>query len=154
MSASPMIKKILAPSDGSEAALRAARYAAEIARCTGAEVTVLNAVEASGVTQFVTAAIPHNVIAGEATRHTATHVIDDAKKPFQEAGIAGIHAKSIEGPAAEVILEEARSGGYDLIAMGSRGIGATLAQRLVLGMGSVAERVLGAAPCPVLIVRE
>lgn len=147
------IRKILLAADGSEISLKAARYASEIARCTHAEVTVLNAVEASGVTQFVTAALPHGTTAREEARHTATHVIDDARKPFLEDDVV-VHTKIIEGPASEVILDEARDGGYDLIAMGSRGAGASLTQRLMLGMGSVAQRVLGSAPCPVLIVRE
>ncbi len=149
-----LIRKILVASDGSEISLKAARYAAEIAACTNAEVVILTAAEATAVTQFVTSAIPHGGSAQEEMRHTATHVIEDTRKPFLEADVRQVHTKIIEGPASEVILDEAKAGSYDLIAMGSRGAGAGLTQRLILGMGSVAQRVLSSAPCPVLIVRE
>jgi nucleotide-binding universal stress UspA family protein len=46
-------------------------------------------------------------------------------------------------------VQEAKSGDYDLIVMGSRGL--TDVQGLI--MGSDAHRVLSAAHCPVLITR-
>jgi len=52
-------------------------------------------------------------------------------------------------PAAEIV-EYARTNGVDLIVMGTHGRGA-IAHLL---MGSVAERVVRTAPCPVLTVRN
>ncbi|MEW6268718.1 MAG: universal stress protein [Thermodesulfobacteriota bacterium] len=54
-----------------------------------------------------------------------------------------------EGHPAEVIVEEAKGLGVDLIAMGTHGRSGV--ERLWIG--STAERVLPAAPCPVLTVR-
>jgi nucleotide-binding universal stress UspA family protein len=54
------------------------------------------------------------------------------------------------GYPAAVIEEEARSRGADLVALGT--CGRSGLSRLLLG--SVAERVLHHAPCPVLTVRH
>jgi nucleotide-binding universal stress UspA family protein len=63
----------------------------------------------------------------------------------------GIHveAKLVEGYPVAAILEEARVGEADLVAMGTQGTRGL--ERLVLG--SVAERVVQRAPCPVLTAR-
>jgi nucleotide-binding universal stress UspA family protein len=52
------------------------------------------------------------------------------------------------GDPARALLEQAAAA--DLLAVGSRGLGAV---RRVL-LGSVSEKVLQHAPCPVLVVRE
>lgn len=52
------------------------------------------------------------------------------------------------GDPASAIVERARRGSHDLVVMGTHG--RTGAERLVIG--SVAERVVRLAPCPVLVV--
>lgn len=64
------------------------------------------------------------------------------------SGIAVEHRLEYGGPAA-VILEVAQEIGADLIVMGTHG--RTGLRRLL--MGSVAERIVRTAPCPVLAVR-
>ena len=54
-----------------------------------------------------------------------------------------------EGIPKDVIVEEAREWGADLIVLGSHGYG--FVKRLVLG--SVAAAVVAAAPCSVQVVR-
>ena len=146
-----LIRKILVATDGSELAMRAARFAAEIAECTSAEVTILNAAEVSGLTEFVA----YSIEAGKKLsqqRETGEDIVERTRKPFLDTGVP-THTKVIEGYAAEVILSEAEDGKYDLIVMGSRGAGMGLIRRVVFGLGSVAERVIANAPCPVLVVR-
>jgi nucleotide-binding universal stress UspA family protein len=60
-----------------------------------------------------------------------------------------ISTKLMKGRPADEIVEEAREGNFDLIVMGSRGVGG-ISQLL---LGSVSDRVADHAPCPVLIVR-
>jgi nucleotide-binding universal stress UspA family protein len=56
----------------------------------------------------------------------------------------------ILGEPAEAIVERARTGGYDLIVMGTHGRKGM--QRLLLG--SVAEKVVRRSACPVLTVHR
>jgi len=69
-----------------------------------------------------------------------------------QASLQGIDAAGIvrEGDAAEAILNLARTENVDLITLGSHGKSGL--KRLL--MGSVAERVLGNSPCPVLVVKK
>lgn len=73
-----------------------------------------------------------------------------------ETALARVHAAGLEGeaevdsgPVAELLVERAAERGDDLIAIGTRGLSGL--RHLLLG--SVAERVLRTAPCPVLAVR-
>lgn len=61
-----------------------------------------------------------------------------------------ISSEIIQGPSAQVIVEEAERWGADLIVMGSRGLGAW--NRLMLG--SVSSAVVHHAKCSVEIVRR
>ncbi|MHB0913647.1 MAG: universal stress protein [Armatimonadota bacterium] len=148
-----MIQKILVPTDGSESSIRAARYAAEIASCVKATVVILNAAEISGITQFVTYSVLATGNLNHEMREAGESAVDRTKQPFLEADVP-VRSKILEGFASEVILTEAQEGEYDLIVMGSRGAGAGLVRRVVFGLGSVAERVVASAPCPVLVVRD
>jgi nucleotide-binding universal stress UspA family protein len=61
-----------------------------------------------------------------------------------------VTTRVVIGSPAPCIAEEAATTGSDLIVMGTHGRGGVA--HFVLG--SVAERVLRTAPCPVLTVRE
>jgi nucleotide-binding universal stress UspA family protein len=104
-------------------------------------------------TEFVTYAVGGGSGGKEQLWQAGTAIVETTKKIFLQANVP-VQTKIIEGPAPEVILREASDGGYDLIAMGSRGIGTGVVQRTVFGLGSVAERVTSNASCPVLVVRE
>jgi nucleotide-binding universal stress UspA family protein len=147
------IRKILLPTDGSAASIRAAELAAEIAGCTGAEVVIINVAYVSGTTQFLTYSVLGSKDLPQELRETGEEVIARTKIPFLTANIP-IHTKIIEGYASEAILQEARDGRYDMIVMGSRGAHAGIMRRVVFGLGSVAEKVVRNAPCPVLVARE
>jgi nucleotide-binding universal stress UspA family protein len=55
----------------------------------------------------------------------------------------------LEGPPADAILRVAEARNVDLIVMGARGLG-SLGSLL---LGSVSQKVLAHATCPVMIVR-
>ncbi|MEP0807537.1 MAG: universal stress protein [Chloroflexota bacterium] len=139
-----MFERILLAVDGSEHAVRAAKVAADLARCMKAELRVL----------VVYAPIPPYL--GEPNLQQAINArLDEAQAILQRAvetvgEIPGeIHTELIEGDAAETIIEVAKTRNSDLIVMGSRGLG-----RLAgLLLGSTSQKVLSHAPCPVLIVR-
>lgn len=80
---------------------------------------------------------------------------DTAEKVFKPlrtfCGKQGLNASFVSkvGPAAEIIAEMAKKGGYDLLVLGSHGHG-TLGN---LVMGSVATKVLANCSTPALLIR-
>jgi nucleotide-binding universal stress UspA family protein len=67
----------------------------------------------------------------------------------QRAGMTRVQTHVRQGPCAAEICDFAREGAFDLIVMGTHGRKGL--NRVLLG--SVAERVLRGAPCPVLTLR-
>ncbi len=80
---------------------------------------------------------------------------DSAEKVFKPlrtfCGKQGLNASFVSkvGPAAEIIAEMAKKGGYDLLVLGSHGH-STLGN---LVMGSVATKVLANCSAPALLIR-
>lgn len=70
------------------------------------------------------------------------------KKKLDAAGI-GCQTRVLVGPVAETIVKHARAKGFDLIYIGTRGMGA-LGQAL---LGSTATKVLHISETPVLLVK-
>jgi nucleotide-binding universal stress UspA family protein len=149
-----MVKKILVPVDGSDTAGKALKYAADLAKQTGAIVTLLSVIDSSTyVTRSIPAvAAPAHVIETieDYLRQAAAVYIDAAKKLCRGKKVM---AKSVirSGHPVEEILKEAKSSGVDLIVMGSHGrsaLGATL-------LGSVTFGVIHRdTTFPVLVVRR
>ncbi len=70
-------------------------------------------------------------------------------REIEAMGVSRVDSTVLNGSAAIEIVDHAQKGGYDLIVMGThgrRGLSHLL-------MGSVAERVLRTAHCPVLTVK-
>ncbi len=137
-------KKILLAYDGSPHSQTALQMAINIAQCSRAEIQVVYAydkVPAYLGEPNLQAVINKVVITSE----------EIAQKVVEQIEAAGITASAnvLEGPAAEAILKVADSEPFDLIVMGSRGLGEL--QGLLLG--SVSDRVMHHAKIPVLIVR-
>ena len=81
-------------------------------------------------------------------REAAEAKLAEWREKVSAAGIA-VNAKATPEPPSEAIPENAKELGADLIVMGTRGLSGL--KHVMLG--SVAERTLRAAPCPVLTVR-
>jgi nucleotide-binding universal stress UspA family protein len=145
------IKNILVATDFGEASDSALRYGRELAGCFGATLHVLNVVENFYVTTF--GAETYAAIVPEMQREleTAAHKqIDELLIDSDGSGPPTRPVVMTSGSPAYAIVDYARENGIDLIVMGTHGRGA-LAH---LMMGSVAERVVRIAPCPVLTVRH
>jgi nucleotide-binding universal stress UspA family protein len=147
-----LIRKILVPTDGSDASVSAARYAAEIAACESAQVVLLNVAETSALTQFVGYSVRGGRHPAIGLREVGESVLGKTGQAFLAADIP-VRTKIIEGFAPETIIREAEDGNYDLIVMGSHGAQGGALRRVLFGLGSVAESVVSNAPCPVLLVR-
>lgn len=137
------LKKILVAVDGSEPALRAVRLAAVLARATGATLTFAYALRPV----IAPMEVPANVSTSwyDAERGHARQLLATAAR---EAGMPA-DALILDGSPAEIIAEEANTGGHDLVVIGSRGRNA--AARVLLG--SVSDRLVHICAKPVLVTR-
>lgn len=140
-----MFGKILLAVDGSEHALQAARYAGDLARQANSEKLRI-VVAFDTIPPYLGEPNLQSVI--NARLEEARNILSAAE---QEVGsIPGeVHTELIEGSAAEAILTVARTRESDVIVMGARGLGRIATAVL----GSVSQKVVAHAPCPVLIVR-
>jgi nucleotide-binding universal stress UspA family protein len=145
------IHNILVATDFGEASDSALCYGRELAGRFGATLHVLHVAENVYVTTF--GAETYAAIVPEIQQE----IEKAARKRLDEALIDSDHsgppAKAIvttSSSPAYAIVDYAREHGIDLIIMGTHGRGA-LAH---LVMGSVAERVVRLASCPVLTVRN
>jgi universal stress protein A len=144
------ISRILVPVDFGPHSNRAMHYAAELATQFGARVELLHVVEdpfVSGAwsSEVYMPSMPELLV--ELTAKARLRLGD--LKATLPAALAA-EAAVVVGHPRETIPDHARDGRFDLIVMGTHGRSGL--SHLVLG--SVAERVLRNAPCPVLIVRE
>jgi nucleotide-binding universal stress UspA family protein len=144
-----MITNALVATDGSESALRGARYAAYLATNLSCKVTLLHVVEFppipyyfGGVTEEERGRFENEV------RESGRSILRLTQKPLADAGIS-VNLELREGRPADVICACAVEGQFDLIIVGNRGRG--MVGRVL--MGSVSNEVVQAATCPVLVVR-
>jgi nucleotide-binding universal stress UspA family protein len=149
-----MISKILVPIDGSKVSQKAAKYAVELAKQTGASLTLLSVIDK----RFL---IEQAVSASASPTHVKESIEDYLKQSAQSATDAiaklckryRIQYRAVirTGHPVEEIVNEAKRSKADVIVMASHGKGALKAAVL----GSVTYGVIHKdAKIPVLIVRR
>jgi universal stress protein A len=143
------IRRILHPSDFSSASRVAFTKAIEAAKSNRASLLLVH-VMMTPVTMVGDGYISPRAW-DDLQRSVRTHSQRQLNKLIARARKAGVRATSLllEGAPAERIVRAAKSRRADLIVMGTHGRSG-LAK---LFLGSVAERVVATAPCPVLTVR-
>jgi nucleotide-binding universal stress UspA family protein len=137
-----LFRTILHPTDFSRPAEEAFQLAASLARDHGARLVVLH----------VTPAAAEFSSATEEVRACKDHLWDEfyrLEKIDPRIREVRLECKFVEGDPVDEILRVAKDIDCDLIVMGTEG--RTGLGRLL--MGSVAEKVLRRAPCPVLTVK-
>jgi nucleotide-binding universal stress UspA family protein len=144
----PEVRRILCPTDFSEFSQRAFAHATALAHWYGARLTLLYVSPVMPAVGGFPPLVSSVALEPLSHRHTAGDLRAFAA-PAAAAGVAADVAVRDGSPGSQ-ILEEARESGADLIVMGTHGRGGF--ERLVLG--SVAEKVLRKAPCPVLTVSK
>jgi len=142
------LKKILVPIDFSPPSKNAFKYAVRFAEEFGGELTLLHVLEPQSMTGFM--AIP------EGAGFIESDIVAAGKNLRSLAG--SVRNTRIERPRWKVrgglpsheIVEVAKEMDVDLIVIATHGY--TGWKHFCIG--STAERVVRAAPCPVLVVRE
>ena len=141
-------KTILVPHDFGTGSEHALTYAVDLAKALGAELVVMHADEIPVI------GFPDGALL--ATPELATRVLEGAntglKKAVAAHASAGVAVRSMvkQGPTWQTIIETATEIGAGMIVMGTHGRHG-LPRAL---LGSVAEKVVRAAHCPVLTVHS
>lgn len=144
------LKRILIPIDFSERSRAAFRYAAQLARATGAELDLLHVVPSptrvrAAVDAYLGRPIPHtpeSVIAG------ARAELEWFLRTVDSSGVT-VNVHVLAGDTASMICAQATEQPNDLIVLGTQDrIGLTSL------LGSTAKSVMSCSPCPVVTLRE
>jgi nucleotide-binding universal stress UspA family protein len=142
------VRTVLCPVDFSDASREALHFAADLARQYDAELHLLHVYQVPGY------AFPEGVVvAGPEVMSSFLDEIDRSlgrwRLEAEERGAASVECTSLPGSAAAEIIRYAKKHDVDLIVVGTHGRGG-FAHVL---LGSVAEKVVRKAACPVLTVR-
>ncbi|TLX81922.1 MAG: universal stress protein [Thaumarchaeota archaeon] len=139
----PMFPNILVAVDGSESASKAFRRAVYLAQKCNSKLDLVHVVQCE--------------VGGDSanTFEIIEQLKDRAKKMLEEYRIEAaknnvpIQITIMQGDPAKVIIELGKAKSYDLIIMGTRGRSSF--QELLIG--SVSQKVMHHASCPVMVVR-
>ncbi len=139
------LKKVLVPTDFSETSEKAVHYGAELAASLGAEVELLHVAEPMPVMYSEVGYVPD----------WDRDLVPDAKRKLDALQIEvppqlNVTRTVVCGHPFVETVRYAKEHETDLIVIGTHGRGA-IAHML---LGSVAEKVVRKASCPVLVVRE
>lgn len=141
-------KTILVPVDGSRHSKRALIKANEIGKVFGSKLILLNVINNIHIPQMETFDLELAMNFSEEARGQSDDLLEKAAS-YISGYPHEVEAISIEGDAATTILNVAEEENVDLIAMGSKGLGA-ISRAL---MGSVSNEVVNKADTSVLVYR-
>jgi nucleotide-binding universal stress UspA family protein len=140
-------RKILVPTDFSDPAREALRVAIDLARESKGSLTLVHAWDVSAFAFVGDGLILSSLYADIPA--AAEQQLAEWKRDAEKLGAVDIATRLANGPAWDKIVEAAKRESAELIVMGTHGR-TGLKHALI---GSVAERVVRHAPCPVLVVR-
>lgn len=140
--------KILHPTDFSDCAQAAEEFAVRLLRDTGGELVLLHVLVEPPLYSETPLSLGESRRFYDAVRRWAEQALGARAATLGRWGVA-VRVMLRDGRPFQEIVAAADAEGADLIAMGTHGRGGL--NRLLLG--SVADRVIRTAPCPVLTVR-
>ncbi|MHC1711953.1 MAG: universal stress protein [Solidesulfovibrio sp.] len=143
----PTMKKILCAVDFSEGSPRVADYAATLATATKAEILCVYV--APSLAEYVGFNVPQaalDTFVGDVVKSAESTMNEFTSAHFKGLPVRGL---VLAGYPAEEILKAATEHQVDMIVMGTHG--RTGIDRIIFG--SVAEKVVTAAACPVMTVK-
>lgn len=147
-----MFNRILIPVDGSKSALKALEKAVGLNRLTGAELYFLCVFKHHSLMEASLSMVRPNKLdlPDDALKEYATEIAVHAKSHAIELGVDSslVRAFVKGGRPSRTIVRFARKRECDLIVIGAQG---TNGEKNLL-LGSVSQRVAGAAHCPTLVV--
>ncbi|MCA9635116.1 MAG: universal stress protein [Myxococcales bacterium] len=139
-------KKILVANDFSENAVKAIDFAADLAARYGASLTILHVYEVPGF-HLPEGFVPEEHEAAKLRKEVERALERDGERA-RSFGVSDIEVLAVGDRPYNAILKTAEGGHFDLLVMGYHGQSGI--RRALIG--SVTEKVLRVAPCPVLTV--
>ena len=139
-------KKILVPVDGSDESKRAFQPALYLAKLTNAQLTLLHVIDLNRRMSMLERSLSLGLSSKE-LKEPGYQLLAQYTEQVPEETVLDTIVQL--GAPADVIVEQVEDGAYDLIVMGSRGLGAL--QDFVIG--GVSHYVLHHSKVPVLVVR-
>ncbi len=140
------MERIVVGIDGSKTSREALSWAVAEARVHGAKVTAVHVYELVSTTLMlegvVAPVVPGPELRDEAEKRAQRIIDETVSLPDRSVVVA----QAVEGPVARTLLQMAE--GADLVVVGSRGLGGFRG----LLLGSVSQKLVQHAPCPVVVI--
>lgn len=144
-----VFRHLLVPTDGSDASVAAARLAVRLARQSLARLDLLYVIDALLCEELRRFDQREPSLVQQELREHGQRYLSVLSEEAERSGVE-VDAALRRGDPFEEIVAHARERGADLIVMGHTG----RRSRARVLLGSVAERVVEFAPCPVLVVKH
>lgn len=147
-----MYENIVVALDGSGASKYALSEAIQLTRLARGKLTAVYVLDQSAAFTYAGACDPH--LLTDAARQVGQSLLDGALAQMRELNVAGeaeiVETQGIAEDIAGALIRCVQRRGADLLVMGTHGRRGL--RRMVIG--SVAERCVRLATCPVLLIRE
>ena len=145
-----MFSKILAPIDGSELSIKAAKRASQLARVHSAELCLLHVVPLPLLDLL---SYRGSMVEGDSLSKELEGRLSRQADDYLEAASAvcevPVRTHKVMGHPSEAIVDFLEKEGFDLVVIGNRGLGGVAS----LLLGSVSAHVVHHCKVPVLIVK-
>ena len=141
-----MFTKILVPVDGSDNSYKALEAALILSEKLGSNISVVNVMEQVPITHIESEKLLSELL--EAYKKENQEILSKCSDIAQQKGIT-IKTVLLQGNPAPVILDYSKKENFDLVIMGSRGMGKF--KELILG--SVSSKIVHHSPCAIMIIR-
>lgn len=141
-----MFTNVLVPVDGSDNSYRALDAALLLSEKLGSSITVVNVMEQVPITHIESEKLLSELL--EAYKKENQEILSKCSNIASEKELS-IKTLLLQGNPASVILDYSKKEKFDLVIMGSRGMGKF--KQLILG--SVSSKIVHHSPCAILLIR-
>ena len=141
-----MFTKILVPVDGSDNSYKALEASLVLSEKLGSNISVVNVMEQVPITHIESEKLLSELL--EAYKKENQEILSKCSDIARQKGIT-IKTVLLQGNPAPAILDYSKKENFDLVIMGSRGMGKF--KELIIG--SVSSKIVHHSPCAIMIIR-
>ena len=141
-----MFTKILVPVDGSDNSYKALEASLVLSEKLGSNISVVNVMEQVPITHIESEKLLNELL--EAYKKENQEILSKCSDIARQKGIT-IKTVLLQGNPAPAILDYSKKENFDLVIMGSRGMGKF--KELILG--SVSSKIVHHSPCAIMIIK-